>query len=155
MTTPRERIIAPFLSEHCAHPRHVHSSWPCGVARSFGSICLHQKERRAGERFPGKAPEVLHVPDNHFEIQKVSLVEQCPRVIKDRVPKNTTWLVLDHHPLYRTCRFSKATCRMFEHLFKALLDHAWSETEPPAIRISSRKAIPHIVTRFQRSTRVL
>ena len=36
VTKPRERIVAPFLSEHSAHPRHVHLSWPCGVAGSFG-----------------------------------------------------------------------------------------------------------------------
>ena len=35
------------------------------------------------------------------------------------------------------------------------LDHAWGDTEPPATRISSRKAMPHVVTRFQRSTRIL
>ena len=26
VTKPRERIVAPFLSEYCAHPRHVHIS---------------------------------------------------------------------------------------------------------------------------------
>ena len=35
VTKPRERIVAPFLSEHSAHPRHVHISWPCSVAKSF------------------------------------------------------------------------------------------------------------------------
>ena len=43
VTKPRERIIAPFLSAYRAHPRLVHISWPCSVAKSFGSICLHQK----------------------------------------------------------------------------------------------------------------
>ena len=52
-------------------------------------------------------------------------------------------------------RVSKAICRIFEYPCKALLDHAWRETEPLAIRISSRKAMPHVVTRFLRSTRVL
>ena len=37
----------PLLSEYSAHPRHVHISWPCCVAKSFGSICLHRKEQRA------------------------------------------------------------------------------------------------------------
>ena len=54
-----------------------------------------------------------------------SLVERRPRVIKDKTPKNTTWLVLDHHPLYRTGRVFRAIRKMFEYLFKALLDHAW------------------------------
>ena len=59
VTKPREKIVAPFLSEYSAHPRHVHISWPCIVAKSFGSICLHQKEQRAAESdFPGKAFEV-------------------------------------------------------------------------------------------------
>ena len=84
-----------------------------------------------------------------------SLVERRPRVIKDKTPKNTTWLVLDYHPLYRMGRVSRAIRKMFEYPFKALLDHAWGDTEPPAIRISSRKAMPHVVTRFQRSTRIL
>ena len=35
VTKPRERIVAPFLSERSAHPRHVHISWPCSVAKSF------------------------------------------------------------------------------------------------------------------------
>ena len=43
-----------------------------------------------------------------------SLVERRPRVIKDKTLKNTTWLVLDHHPLYRTGRVSRAIRKMFE-----------------------------------------
>ena len=36
VTKPRERIVAPFLSQYSAHPQHVHISWPCSVAKSFG-----------------------------------------------------------------------------------------------------------------------
>ena len=43
VTKPIERIVAPFLSEYSAHPRHVHISRPCSVAKSFGSICLIKK----------------------------------------------------------------------------------------------------------------
>ena len=49
VTKPRERIVAPFLSEKSAHPRHVHISWSCDVAKSFGSICIHRQEQRAAE----------------------------------------------------------------------------------------------------------
>ena len=83
------------------------------------------------------------------------LVERRLRVIKDKTPKNTTWLFLDHRPLCRTGRVSRDNKKMFEYPLKTLLDHAWSNTEPPAIRISSRKAMPHVVTMFQRSTRIL
>ena len=47
VTKPRKRIVAPLLSENSAHPRHVHISWPCSVAKNFGTICLHGKEQRA------------------------------------------------------------------------------------------------------------
>ena len=154
MTKPRERIVAPFLSEFCAHLRHVHISWPCTVAKSFGSICLHQKGQRAAENdFLARLQRFFTCPTKISRVRR-SLVERRPRVIKDKTPKNTTWLVVDHHPLYRTGRVSRATRKMFEYLFEALLDHAWRDTEPPAIRISSRKAMPHVVKRFQRSTRI-
>ena len=135
--------------EYSAHPRHVHISWPCSVAKSFGSICLHQKEQRAAENdFLARLQRFFTSPTT------ISRVRRRPRVIKDKTPKNTTWLVLDYHPLYRMGRVSRAIRKMFEYPFKALLDHAWGDTEPPAIRISSRKAMPHVVTRFQRSTRI-
>ena len=109
VTKPRERIVAPFLSEH----RHVHVTWPCGVARSFGSICLHRKEQRAAEKdFQARLQRFFTCPATISRVRR-SLVEQRPRVIKDKAPKNTTWLVLDHHPLYITGRVSRATSRMF------------------------------------------
>ena len=89
----------PLLSEYSAHPRHVHISWPCCVARSFGSICLHRKEQRAA--------------GNDF----LARLQRRPRVIKDKPPKNTTWLVLDPHPLYRTGRVSRAVRKMFQDPF--------------------------------------
>ena len=154
VTKPTERIVAPFLSEYSAHPRHVHISWPCSVAKSFGSICLHRKEQRAAENdFLARLQRFFTCPTTISRVRR-SLVERRPRVIKDKTPKNTTWLVLDH-PLCRTGRVSRAIRKMFEYLFKALLAHAWVHSEPPAIRISSRKAMPHVVTRFQRSTRIL
>ena len=151
VTKPRKRIVAPFLSEYSAHPRHVHISWPCSVAKSFGSICLHRKEQRAAEKdFLARLQRFFTCPTTISRVRR-SLVERRPRVIKDKTRKNTTWLVLDHHPLYRTGAISK----MSQYPFQALLDHAWSGTEPPAIRISSCKAMPHVVTRFQRSIRIL
>ena len=155
VTKPRERIVAPFLSEYSAHPRHVHISWPCSVAKSFGSICLQREEQRAAENdFLAKLQRFFTCPTTVSRVRR-SLVEWRPRVIKDEIPKNTTWLVLDHHPLYRTGRVSRTIRKMCEYHFRALLDHAWCDTELPAIRISSRKAMPHVVTRFQRSTRIL
>ena len=155
VTKPRERIVAPFFSEYSAHPRRVHISWPCSVAKSFGSICLHRKEQRAAENdFLARLQGFFTCPTTISRV-RLSLVERRPRVIKDKTPKNTTWFVLDHHPLYRTGRVSRAIRKMFEYLFKALLDHAWGDTEPLAIIISSRKGMPHVVTRFQRSTRIL
>ena len=155
MTKPRERIVAPFLSEYCAHLRHVHISSPCSVAKSFGSICLHQKEQRAAENdFLARLQRLFTCPTIISRVRR-SLVERRPRVFKDKTPKNTTWLVLDHHPSYRTGRVSRTIGKMFEYPLKALLHHAWVDTEPPAIRILSRKAMPHVVTRFQRSTRIL
>ena len=68
-----------------------------------------------------------------------SLVERRPRVIKDKVPENTTWLVLDH-PLYRLSGVSEAIGTMFKYPFKALFDHAWGDTEP--LRSESRVAKP-------------
>ena len=145
----------PLLSEYSAHPRHVHISWPCSVAKNFGSICLHRKEQRAaGNDFLARHQRFFTCPTTISRVRR-SLAERRPRVIKDKTPKNTTWLVLDHHPLYRTGRVSMAVRKMFQDPLKALLDHAWGDTEPPAIRISSRKATPHVVTRFQRSTRML
>ena len=68
-------------------------------------------------------------------------------MIKDKTPKNTTWLVLDHHPLYRTGRVSRGISKMFQRPLEALLDHACGDTcgdtEHLVIRISSRKAMPH------------
>ena len=155
VTKPRERIVAPFLSQYSAHPRHVHISWPCSVAKSFGSICLHRKEQRATENdFLAKLQRFFTCPTTISRVRQSS-VERRPRVIKDKTPKNTTWLVLDHHPLYRTGRVSRAIRKMLEYPFRSLLDHAWGDTKLPAIRISSRKAMPHVVTRFQRSTRIL
>ena len=131
MTKLRERIVAPFLSEYSAHPRHVHISWPCSVAKSFGSICLHRKEQRAAENdFLARLQRFFTCPTTISRVTR-SLVERRPRVIKDKTPKNTTWLVLDHHPLYRTGRVSTAIRKMFEYPFKALLDHAWGDTEHP------------------------
>ena len=43
VTNPRKRILAPSLSEYSAHPRHVHVSWPCSVAKCFGSILSPSK----------------------------------------------------------------------------------------------------------------
>ena len=71
VTKPRERIVAFFLSEHGAHPQHVHVSWPCSVPKSFGSSCLHEKEQRAAEKKPWQASEVRHVSDIYFESQTV------------------------------------------------------------------------------------
>ena len=154
VTKPRERIVAPFLSEYSAHPRHVHISWLCSVAKSCGSICLHRKGQRAAENdFLAKLQRFFTCPTTISRVRR-SLVERRPRAIKDKTPKNTTWLVLDHHPLYRTGRVSRATRKMFEYPLKALLDHAWGDSELPAIRISSRKAVPHVARRFQRSTRI-
>ena len=155
VTKPRERIVAPFLSEYSAHPRHVHISWPCSVAKSFGSICLHQKEQRAAENdFLARLQRFFTCPTTISRVRR-SLVERRPRVIKDKTPKNTTWLVLDYHPLYRMGRVCRAIRKMFEYPFKALLDHAWGDSEALAIRISSRKVMPHVVTRFQKSTHIL
>ena len=122
VTKPRERIVAPFLSEYNAHPRHVHISWPCSVAKSFGSICLHRKEQHAAD-FLARLQRFFTCPTTISRVRR-SLVERRPRVIKDKTPKNTTWLVLDHHPLYRKGRVSRTIRKMFEYLFKALLDHA-------------------------------
>ena len=144
-----------FLSEYRAHPRLVHISWPCSVAKSVGSICLHQKGQRAAEKnFVARLQRSFTYPTTISRVRR-SVVERRPRVIKDKTPKNTTWLVLDHHPLYRTDRVSRARGKMFQHPLEALLDHAGSDTEPPVIRISSRNAMPHVVTSFQRSTRIL
>ena len=155
MTKPRERIVAPFLSAYCAPPRHVHISWPCSVAKSVGSICLRQKGQRAAEKnFLARLQRSFTCPTTISRVRR-SLVERRPRVIKDKTPKNTTWVVLDHHPLYRADRVSRAIGKMFQHPLEALLDHAGGDTEHPVIRISSRKAMPHVVTRFQRSTRIL
>ena len=124
VTKPTERIVAPFLSEYSAHPRHVHISWPCSVAKSIGSICLHRKEQRAAENdFLARLQRFFTCPTTIARVRR-SLIERRPRVIKDKTPKNTTWLVLDHHPLCRTGRVSRAIRKMFEYLFKALLDHA-------------------------------
>ena len=148
VTKPRKRIVAPFLSEYSAHPQHVHISWPCSVAKSFGSTCLHRKEQRAAEKdFPARLLRFFTCPTTISRVRR-SLVQRRPRVIKDKTPKNTTWPVLDHDPLYRTSRVSRAISKMSQYPFKALLDHAWGDTELPAIRISSRKAMPHVVTRF-------
>ena len=148
VTKPRKRSVAPSLSESCAHPRHVHISWPCSVAKSFGSICLHRKEQRAADNdFLARLQRFITCPTTISRVRQ-SLVERRPRVIKDKTPKNTTWLFLDHHPLYSTGRVSKAKKKCFEYPCKALLDHAYGDTEPPAIRITSRRAMPHVVTRF-------
>ena len=117
VTKPRERIVALFLSEYSAHPRHVHISWPCTVAKSFGSICLHLKEQRAAENdFLARLQRFFTCPTTTSRVRR-SLVERRPRVIKDKTPKNTTWLVVDHHPLYRTGRVSRAMRKMFEDTF--------------------------------------
>ena len=92
VTKPRERIVAPFLSEYSAHPRHVHLSWPCSVAKSFGSICLHRKkkEQRAAENdFLARLQRFFTCPTTISRVGR-SLVERRPRVIKDETPKNTT-----------------------------------------------------------------
>ena len=105
VTKPSERIVAPFLSEYSAHPRHVYISWPCSVAKSSGSICLHRKEQRAAENnFLARLQRFFTCPTTISRV-RLSLVELRPRVIKDKTPKNTIWLVLDHHPLYRTVEF--------------------------------------------------
>ena len=113
-----------------------------------------KKQRAAEKNFLARLQRSFTCPTTISRVRR-SLVERRPRVIKDKTPKNTTWVVLDHHPLYRTGRVSRAISNMFQHPFEALLDHAWGDTEPPVIRISSRKAMPHVVTRFQRSTRIL
>ena len=106
-----------LLSEYSAHPRHVHISWPCCVAKSFGSICLHRKEQRAaGNDFLARLQRFFTCPTTISRVRR-SLVERRPRVIKDKTPKNTTWLVLDHHPLYRTGRVSRAVRKMFQDPF--------------------------------------
>ena len=92
-------------------------SWPCSVAKSFGSICLHQKEQRAAENdFLARLQRFFTSPTT------ISRVRRRPRVIKDKTPKNATWLVLDYHPLYRMGRVSRAIRKMFEYPFNALLD---------------------------------
>ena len=128
---------------------------PVVLRKTFGSICLHRKEQRAADDdFLAKLQRFITCPTTISRVRQ-SLVERRPRVIKDKTPKNTTWLFLDHHQLYSTGRVSKAIRKVFEYRCKALLDHACGDTEPPAIRISSRKAMPHVVTRFPRSTRIL
>ena len=71
LTKPRKSNVAPFLSEYSGHPRHVHNSWPCSVAKSCGSICLHRKEERAAENDFLARLQSLHVSDNNFESQTV------------------------------------------------------------------------------------
>ena len=118
VTQPRKRIVAPFLSEYSAHPRHVRISWPCSVAKSFGSICLHRKEQRAADNdFLSRLQRFFTCPTTISRVRRF-LVERRPRVIKDKTPKNTTWLVLDHHPLYRMGRVSRAIRKMFEYPFQ-------------------------------------
>ena len=119
VTKPRRRIVASFLSEYSAHPRHVHISWPCSVAKSFGSICLHRKEQRAAEKdFLARLLRFFTCPTTISRVRR-SLVQRRPRVIKDKTPKNTTWLVLDHHPLYRTGRVSRAISKMSQYPLKS------------------------------------
>ena len=119
VTKPRKRIVAPFLSEYSAHPRHVHISWRCSVAKSFGSICLHRKEQRAAEKdFLARLLRFFTCSTKISRVRR-SLVQRRPRVIKDKTRKNTTWLVLDHYPLYRTGRVSRVTGKMFQYLFKS------------------------------------
>ena len=155
VTKPRERIVAPFPSEYSAHPRHVHISWPAVLRKSLDQfVSIKKNNVLLKNDFLARLQRFFTCPTTISRVRR-SLVDRRPRVIKDKTPKNTTWLVLDHHPLSRTGRVSKAIRKMFEYPFTALLDHAWGDTEPPAIRISSRKAKPHVVTRFQRSTRIL
>ena len=121
VTKPRERIVAPFLTEYRAHHRHVHISWPCSVAKTFGSICLHQKEQRAAENdFLARLQRFFTCPTTISRV-RWSLVERRPRVIKDKTPKNTTWLVLDHHPLYRKGRVSRTIRKCLNILLKHCL----------------------------------
>ena len=54
------------------NPRHEHISWPCSVAKSFGSICLHRKEQRAAENdFLTKLQRFFTCPTTSFESQTV------------------------------------------------------------------------------------
>ena len=114
-------FVALFLSEYSAHPQHVHISWPCSVAKSFGPICLHRKEQRAAETdFLARLQRFFTCPTAISRARR-SLVERRPRVIKDKTPKNTTWLLLDHHPLYRTGRVSRAIRKCLKILLKHCL----------------------------------
>ena len=84
VTKPRKSIVAPFLSGYSAQPRHVHISWPCCVAKSFGSICLHRKEQSAAENdFLARLQRFFTCPTTISRVRR-SLVERRPRVIKDK-----------------------------------------------------------------------
>ena len=84
-----------------------------------------------------------------------SLVERRPRVIKDKNSEEHDLAFLGSSPIVQYGVESPRQKKVFEYPCKALLDHAHGDTEPPAIRTSSRKAMPHVVTRFPRSTRIL
>ena len=92
--------------------------------KALGQFVSIIKEQRAAEKnFLARLQRSFTYPTTISRVRR-SLVERRPRVIKDKTPKNTTWLVLDHHPLYRTGLVSRALSKMFEYPSKALLDHA-------------------------------
>ena len=104
--------------------------------------------------FPGKASEVLHVSDNNFESQTV-FGWMASTSDQGQNSEEHDLACLGSSPIVQKGSRLQGNKKIFEYPFKALLDHAWCDTEPPAIRISSRKTMPHVVTRFQRSTRIL
>ena len=94
---------------------------PAVLRKALDQFCLHRKEQRAAENdFLARLQRFFTCPTTISRVRR-SLVERRPRVIKDRTPKNTTLLVLDHHPLYRTGRVSRAIRKMFEYPLKHCL----------------------------------
>ena len=93
VTKPRERIVAPFLSEYSAHPRHVHISCPAVLRKALDQFVSIKKEQRAAENdFLARLQRVLHVSDNNSRVRR-SLVERRPRVTKDRTRPDLSWII--------------------------------------------------------------
>ena len=126
MTKPRDRIVVSFLSEYRAHPRlcAYFVALQCCEKALDQFVSIIKGQRAAEKNFVARLQRSFTYPTTISRVRR-SVVERRPRVIKDKTPKNTTWLVLDHHPLYRTDRVSRALeAKCFNILSEALLDHA-------------------------------
>ena len=119
VTRSRERIVGAFSSVSTVLTLDMCMfRGPVVLRKALDQFVFTEKSNELLKKdFLARLQRFFACPTN-ISRARTSLVEQRSRVMKDKAPKNTTWLVLDHHPLYRTGRVSRVIGRMFEYLSK-------------------------------------